>query len=867
MARALLRADQMRDEDVLEETEHDVLVHENLVTSGTLNFQDGTISGTGDVYATTYYGDGSELTGVSGGGSSNPESLYYNGTDVRATATAAGISITDGTATAATIGFTDDDLHIVNNDPDGHIILTARNTGDTLDNVLFDGDPDGAVELYYAGVLTAKTGAAKFQIFSADDILEISNAGVHSYITNWRVGGWVHIRGSNTGAYMFRGNPTADVELRYNNVRVFNTTAAGISITDGTATAATIGFTDDDLDIRNSDPDGHVRIYGTSDQSHDHLFFDGDPDGQVALYYDGIKFVGMVRSGTDLGLSLYDLTDTGKVTHLQQGDNGYFSVYNETNAGYIRFYGSSSDVKKILYEIKPGATTAHTFYSKDGKQLDIVQGGLSIYNNGTSEQKVGNVANICTWAGFVHGRAMRIQADNAATGATKTLFYGDPDGAAELYYAGAKVFETLADGWAVLDDMTMTFDGTQAFFRNEATSGTFWFQSRDSEDTRNTMIYASPNSTVRLYYDGNSRFETATVGDGGVIIRSDDNKVMDMYWSGSVFYIDTAVISATTMIRVVLYYDGTKVVDTFVGASAGNLYVWCTDQSSYTRLSQDGVTATWYNHYSDGPSVISGKEGYMMILDTNNGIKCYDENKITFEIMNGALRGWDAATGSSAYYELQFDGTDILLWNWVDSGKIHLQADNAASAKTTMAVFDPDGPVTLNYAGTTVAQTTASGISVPGGGITFPSTQVPSSDVNTLDDYEEGTWTPVVYDADTAGNAASSTTPLGTYTKIGRQVAVHCHLTDIDTSGLTAGNQLHIGGLPFARQTSVAVTYYAAVMVGNVVFTDSITASFVSTKSRVVLTDITSGASQAAVIVSDLTSGSADIRFSMIYEA
>ena len=66
MARALLRADQMRDADVLTEAEHAAWVHVDLVTSGTLNFQDGTISGTGDIYATTFYGDGSQLTGIIG---------------------------------------------------------------------------------------------------------------------------------------------------------------------------------------------------------------------------------------------------------------------------------------------------------------------------------------------------------------------------------------------------------------------------------------------------------------------------------------------------------------------------------------------------------------------------------------------------------------------------------------------------------------------------------------------------------------------------------------------------------------------------------------------------------------------------------
>ena len=50
MARALLREGQIGDPDNLSEHEHDILIHDNLVTSGTLNFQDGTISGTGDIY-------------------------------------------------------------------------------------------------------------------------------------------------------------------------------------------------------------------------------------------------------------------------------------------------------------------------------------------------------------------------------------------------------------------------------------------------------------------------------------------------------------------------------------------------------------------------------------------------------------------------------------------------------------------------------------------------------------------------------------------------------------------------------------------------------------------------------------------------
>jgi hypothetical protein len=53
-----------------------------------------------------------------------------------------------------------------------------------------------------------------------------------------------------------------------------------------------------------------------------------------------------------------------------------------------------------------------------------------------------------------------------------------------------------------------------------------------------------------------------------------------------------------------------------------------------------------------------------------------------------------------------------------------------------------------------------------GSGITFPATQSASTDANTLDDYEEGTWTPT----DQSGAGLSLSAMNGYYTKIGRTV-------------------------------------------------------------------------------------------------
>jgi hypothetical protein len=79
-----------------------------------------------------------------------------------------------------------------------------------------------------------------------------------------------------------------------------------------------------------------------------------------------------------------------------------------------------------------------------------------------------------------------------------------------------------------------------------------------------------------------------------------------------------------------------------------------------------------------------------------------------------------------------------------------------------------------------------------GAGIRFPATQSASSDANTLDDYEEGTWTPT--DASGAGLSLSNTSGNCFYTKVGRTVTVSFRLTYPSTA---SGSVAVIGGLPF----------------------------------------------------------------------
>jgi hypothetical protein len=79
-------------------------------------------------------------------------------------------------------------------------------------------------------------------------------------------------------------------------------------------------------------------------------------------------------------------------------------------------------------------------------------------------------------------------------------------------------------------------------------------------------------------------------------------------------------------------------------------------------------------------------------------------------------------------------------------------------------------------------------------GLLFPATQVPSTDVNCLDDYEEGTWTPTLSGFTFVGTNNSTYY----YIKIGKLVVVNIYLTAVTSVAFTAAASIT---LPFNQGT------------------------------------------------------------------
>lgn len=92
------------------------------------------------------------------------------------------------------------------------------------------------------------------------------------------------------------------------------------------------------------------------------------------------------------------------------------------------------------------------------------------------------------------------------------------------------------------------------------------------------------------------------------------------------------------------------------------------------------------------------------------------------------------------------------------------------------------------------------------GQLQFPATANPSSDANTLDDYEEGTWTPTL----TFGNLAVGMTYAnrsGTYCKVGRQVSLVGTFA-LSAKGSSTGTA-RLGGLPFTSMAQDGGSFIA----------------------------------------------------------
>jgi hypothetical protein len=177
-----------------------------------------------------------------------------------------------------------------------------------------------------------------------------------------------------------------------------------------------------------------------------------------------------------------------------------------------------------------------------------------------------------------------------------------------------------------------------------------------------------------------------------------------------------------------------------------------------------------------------------------NGVKLVNGTDVTVTSGTDVVLATGAAAG---------DSVDVIAYGAFVLANTYTQAqvDSFLAGKVSKSGDTMTGGLTLGGAlnlGST-------------GQIQFPATQNASADANTLDDYEQGTFTPTAFGQTTAGTT-TYVAQSGSYTKIGRQVTVSIR---VEYSAMTGTGDIVIGTLPFA---SVG-TYVGCLLVSNLNWT------------------------------------------------
>ena len=214
---------------------------------------------------------------------------------------------------------------------------------------------------------------------------------------------------------------------------------------------------------------------------------------------------------------------------------------------------------------------------------------------------------------------------------------------------------------------------------------------------------------------------------------------------------------------------------------------------------------------------------------------------------SGAMSSWSNNTvySNNAYYASGWKhivtGASSQV-NQNGSGDIILStapsaAADASAPLTTRLAVDNLGDVTVNT-GNLVMGTSGKGIDFSAA--TPDGTGSTGSEV--LDDYEEGTWTPVLSDG--TNNATMTASTYGTYTKVGDMVYLSA-LVETSSLGSVSGG-LRINGLPFT--TNSTANYRAAASLGY-------TRGLATTAGVSIAGTVDNGVARIDLSLRDLTSG------------
>lgn len=488
MARAQLRADQIRDPDVLTEAEHLALVHQNLTTSGTLTVDNASVTG-------------------------------------------------------FTIEYSNDDIVLTNTDPDGDVYIKATNASSQVKTGIHI-QPDASTALYHAGVAAARTyGNGGLQYFKQ------GAAGTSGYIYDKSgVGFTMQSATGETIAFHHVNEPmavfTADGAIKLyhdGSLALETTTTTGIDVT-GEVTATTYygdgsnltgissgsfdpttvsGLYFNDSEVASSDANGIATQQITDGDNYITL---DDSANRIEIFTAGNKMVqidnlftiehGDGNKGLEVAASYIDFYGATAARRFQLYPHDTLTRFvNTANSSEMVFQSNnSSSVQKDMLRLDPDGYSILSYAGDTRFYTDI--DGVSLSANGTY------LAVVCDEHAYItnsyNGGSISLQGDNSSN-VRKYVFIGYPDDYSAMFHAGAKVLSTVTSGIRVhraddpkgLDIIMGTSDCT---ITNREHGGLVIISSENSIGTEKQLISMNPDGEVKIKHAGEDAITTLASG-------------------------------------------------------------------------------------------------------------------------------------------------------------------------------------------------------------------------------------------------------------------------------------------------------------------------------------------------------------------